>query len=181
MTGVDVGDPAPDFAATDIQGKLKNLGSVMNGQKTLLVFYRGGWCPYCNEQLASISRDYQKFKDQGVAIVAVSAEEVEEGKDLLKKLVLPFTVLSDTKFEGIDRYGVRDSNPSEKTRARGVTQLAKPAAFIIDETGIVRYKYIGKNAPDRPKNEDLLRVLTDLDGSGSDTGQDEVADACSLY
>ena len=91
--------------------------------------------------------------------MAVSSEEVEKGREFLKKLNLPFILLSDTKLEGIDRYGVRDPNPHEKLKARGITQLSKPAAFIIDETGVVRYKYVGKDASDRPRNEDLLKAI----------------------
>ena len=63
---------------------------------------------------------------------------------MLKKLNLPFILLSDTKFEGIDRYGVRDPNPHERLKSMGITQLSKPAAFVIDETGVVRYRYVGK-------------------------------------
>ena len=154
-----VGKLAPDFVAQGLSGDDIHFGSITGGKKTLLLFYRGGWCPFCNEQLASIARDYQKFEEQNATVVAVSCEEVQKGKDLLQKLRLPFFLLSDTSFEGIDRYGVRDTDLSEKTRARGISRLPKPSAFVIDRTGIVRYRYIGKSAPDRPKNEDLLRAL----------------------
>ena len=97
--------------------------------------------------------------------MAVSYEEVEKGKELLQKLALPFTLLSDAQFEGIDGYGIRDTNPSAPTRAKGITTLSKPSAFIIDEKGIIRYKYVGKHAEDRPKNEDLLRVLAGMERS----------------
>ncbi|MGH9918466.1 MAG: peroxiredoxin family protein [Nitrososphaerales archaeon] len=159
---VEVGQAAPDFVARNLNDEQVSLMSLIGGRKALLIFYRGGWCPYCNKQLAAISQDSSKFVDLGTTIVAVSGEEVEKGKELLKKLSLPFKLLSDTRFEGIDRYGVRDPNPSEKLRAIGVTQLPKPSAFIIDQKEIVRYKYIGKNAPDRPNNEDLLRALSEI-------------------
>ena len=158
---VQVGQSAPDFVARDLAGNETRLSSLIVGRKALLLFYRGGWCPFCNEQLAAIAKDYQKFQELKAMIVAVSGEEVEKGRSLLQKLSLPFVLLSDTAFEAIDRYGVRDSNPSEMLRARGIGQLSKPSAFIIDGAGIVRYRYVGKNAPDRPKNEDLLRALTE--------------------
>jgi peroxiredoxin len=159
---VQVGQSAPDFMARDLAGNETRLSSLIGDKKALLLFYRGGWCPFCNEQLAAIARDYQKFQELNTMVVAVSGEEVEKGEGLLQKLHLPFVLLSDTSFEAIDRYGVRDENLSEHVRARGINQLPKPSAFVIDGAGIVRYRYIGKNAPDRPKNEDLLRVLGDL-------------------
>src|SRR5271169_1943812 len=155
-SGVEVGQIAPDFVARDLNDKQVSLKALISGRKTLLLFYRGGWCPFCNSQLAAISSDNQQFKEAGATIVAVSGEDVEKGKEFLKRLNLPFILLSDTKFEGIDRYRVRDPNPREKLKARGNTQLSKPAAFVIDETGVIRYKYVGRDATDRPKNEDLL-------------------------
>ena len=170
MNEVRVGQPAPDFLARDLSGKEVRLSSLIAGRKALLLFYRGGWCPYCNEQLAAIARDSQKFEELNVAVIALSGEETEKGKDLLQKLHLPFVLLSDTKFEAIDRYGVRSADVPEMLRARGINQLPKPSAFVIDATGIVRYKYVGKNAPDRPKNEDLLRALGEADKSTEPSG-----------
>ena len=162
---VQVGQHAPDFTALDLEGKKVSLRDLTNGsERNLLIFYRGGWCPFCNKQLATISQDYEKFKELKVRIVAVSSEEVEKGRELLKKLSLPYILLSDTAFEGIDRYGVRDMNPSEQTKAAGHKEgsLAKPSAFIIDGTGAIRYQYIGKNPSDRPKNDELLRRLGEI-------------------
>jgi len=162
QTSVEVGQDAPDFLARNLDDQRVELKSIITGRKALLLFYRGGWCPFCNKQLASISEDIQKFRHAGATIVAVSGEEVEKGKELLKKLSLPILLLSDTEFDGINRYGVRDDNPSDYVKSRGITRLSKPAAFVIDQTGVVRYKYVGKNAQDRPKNEDLLRVLAEI-------------------
>lgn len=143
----------------ELDGRLVSLKTVVGESTALLIFYRGGWCPFCNKQLAAISQDFSKFKEFHVKIVAVSAEEVEKGKELLQRHALPYTLLSDTRFEGIDRYGVRETNVSEQLKTRGVTSYSKPAAFIVDGQGIIRYVHVGKNAQDRPNNEELLRVL----------------------
>jgi len=179
-TEVQVGESAPDFVGRDLSGKEVRLSSLIGGRKALLLFYRGGWCPFCNEQLAAIARDYERFQELSAIVVAVSGEVAEKGKDLLQKLHLPFVLLTDTSFEAIDRYGVRDTNVSEMLRARGISQLAKPSAFVIDATGIVRYKYVGKNAPDRPKNEDLLRALGEADKPMELSVKADEGDACEL-
>jgi peroxiredoxin len=161
--GAQVGELAPDFSAWDLDGNIVNLRSLISGRKTLLVFYRGGWCPFCNEQLAALTQDYDKFKELGATVVAASGEDVEKGKELLRRIRPPFALLSDPRFEGIDRYGVRDTNPSDKVKERGIVTLARPSAFIIDSSGTVRYKYVGKSARDRPKNDDLLSALKEVD------------------
>ena len=88
--------------AHDLNGKPVKLKELIDGRKALLIFYRGGWCPFCNQRLAAISQEYSKFKELDAVIVAVSGEEVEKGRELLKKVNLPFTLLSDSKFEGIE-------------------------------------------------------------------------------
>jgi len=180
MKEVEVGQSAPDFVARDISGKAVRLSDLIAGKKALLLFYRGGWCPFCNEQLAAITRDYQEFQELNATVVAVSGEEVEKGKALLQKLHLPFVLLSDTSFEAIDRYGVRNTTVPEPLKERGISQLPKPSAFVIDGTGIVRYKYVGKNAPDRPKNEDLLRALREADKPLEKSSKVNESDACEL-
>lgn len=180
MNEVKVGQSAPDFVTRDLAGNETRLSSLIGGKKALLLFYRGGWCPFCNEQLAAIARDYQRFRGLKATVVAVSGEEVEKGKSLLQKLHFPFVLLSDTSFEAIDSYGVRDENLSEHVRARGINQLPKPSAFVIDRTGVVRYRYIGKNAPDRPKNEDLIRALGEADKPMEIASKADEGDACEL-
>jgi peroxiredoxin len=180
MTEVEVGQSAPDFVARGLSGEAVRLRDLITGRKALLLFYRGGWCPFCNEQLAAITRDYQQFQELNAAVVAVSGEEVEKGKTLLQKLNLPFVLLSDTSFEAIDRYGVRNPIVHDALKERGISKLPKPSAFVIDGTGIVRYRYIGKNAPDRPKNEDLLRALRDADTPLRRSSKADLSDACEL-
>jgi peroxiredoxin len=177
---VEVGQLAPDFTALDLDEKRTTLRSITSGRKSLLIFYRGGWCPFCNEQLAAIAKDYARFQESGATIVAVSGEGVQKGKELLKKLSLPFTLLSDPNFEAIDRYGVRNSDISERMIKAGITRLPKPSAFIIDKAGILRYKYVGKNAPDRPKNEDLLKILVELGKSGESPDSERELEASQI-
>ena len=180
LNEIEVGQPAPDFLARDLSGKEVRLSSLIEGKKALLLFYRGGWCPFCNEQLAAITMDYQKFQELNATVVAVSGEEAEKGRGLLQKLHLPFVLLSDTSFEAIDRYGVRDRNVSEMLRAKGITRLPKPSAFVIDATGTLRYRYVGKNAPDRPKNADLLRALREADKPMEVSPEADGSNACEL-
>lgn len=159
---VEVGEAAPDFVGQGVEGSKVSLKSLIGDGKTVLLFYRGGWCPICNKQLASLSEQYPRFRDLNAKIVAVSSEEVGKGKELLKKLNLPYTLLSDPNFEGIDRYGVRAENRDMLAKMKRVRSYATPSVFIIDEQGIVRYKYVGKDAGDRPKNDTLLERLREI-------------------
>ena len=51
-----LGSPMPDAAMQTIDGKPTRLKDQVNGKPTVLVFYRGGWCPYCNTQLSELRK-----------------------------------------------------------------------------------------------------------------------------
>src|SRR5690606_20944393 len=49
--GLSVGSQMPDVALTNSSGESVELKQLTAKGKTMLVFYRGGWCPYCNFQI----------------------------------------------------------------------------------------------------------------------------------
>lgn len=159
---VEVGHTAPDFIAEDVNGDLVNLKSLIGDEKIVLLFYRGGWCPMCKKQLASLSKDYSLFKNINTRIVVVSSERIENGRKLVKKIGLPFVLLSDPDFEVIERYGVKTEKRDLLAKMKRVQSYATPSVFIIDEKGIIRYKYVGRDAGDRPKNDELLEKLREI-------------------
>jgi peroxiredoxin len=107
LVRLEVGQAAPDFQAQDVEGNRVTLRSLSGDGKTLLVFYRGEWCPVSKKELAGLARDYARFKEVNSQIVAVSSSEPKKSKELVRNLSLPFVLLSDPNLEEIDLYGVR--------------------------------------------------------------------------
>jgi peroxiredoxin len=177
---VQVGQAAPDFTAQDVkEGNKADLKSLVGGEKTVLLFYRGAWCPASRQRLANLSRDYSRFQELNTKVIAVSSEPYEKGKELKTKLNLPFAVLSDPGFEAIDLYGTRTEKDEMKTDQGGgakgaisqfficnvkhIDKYASPSLFIIDENGIVRYRFVSKEAEfDYPKDDELLSRINSL-------------------
>src|SRR5258706_2886589 len=54
MEPVSVGEEAPDFTLEDMQGNHVALAAAKGKAPTVLVFYRGYWCPFCAHQLAEL-------------------------------------------------------------------------------------------------------------------------------
>ncbi|MEO6602910.1 MAG: redoxin domain-containing protein, partial [Polyangiaceae bacterium] len=54
-TGIPVGEHVPDTQALDLEGRPVTLASLYEQGPILLAFYRGGWCPYCNMEIHSLS------------------------------------------------------------------------------------------------------------------------------
>ena len=155
---LEINDKAPDFVLKNINGNLVRLSSLLGKHNILLVFYRGGWCPLCNIQLASFSRDHEKFNKMQTKIVAISSDNAKEAEKTEKKAKPKFPILLDTNSKVIESYGIL----VEKRELKDIPALmykkkkyAMHSVFILDKKGIIRYKYIGKSYTDRPENEDL--------------------------
>jgi len=70
--GLKVGAKAPDATLPDVSGSTQSLAQLYAQGPTLVIFYRGGWCPFCNLQLHEYSAAKPEFDKRGVQIVAIS-------------------------------------------------------------------------------------------------------------
>jgi len=113
----------------DTDGIAHNLSEFAAAGPAVVVYARGAWCPYCLRQLADYAERYAEFRQAGAEIVAVSPESPRRSRRLRTQLKLPFTVLSDSRFEAAKVLGLLSrEKPGEPTpatllldRQRGVT------------------------------------------------------------
>jgi peroxiredoxin Q/BCP len=103
--------------------------------------------------MASLATDYEKIKSVGAGILAISVDSPDQSRDFAGKLRLPFPLLSDVNHKVIDAYGVYDAE----------NKISKPAVFLVDKKGIVRWTYVGKDKADRPLNDVLLAELKKIE------------------
>jgi peroxiredoxin len=145
---LDEGSTGPETRLRDEEGGW--LEVPRPGIPTLILFYRGDWCPWCNGQLASLARQIEDSGRLGGEVVGVSVDPPERSRALRLKLKLPFPLLSDPDGEAaIERYGAW----SERER------LARPAAIVVDGRGVVRRLWIGRRPADRAGAEEILHAL----------------------
>lgn len=76
-----------------------------------------------------------------------------ENAKVTRDLSLGFRVLSDPQLKAIDAYGVRHAN------APGAGDIARPAGFLIDRDGVVRWRDLTANYRVRPRPETILAEL----------------------
>ena len=72
-----VGQSVPDVQLQTADGKAFNLKQELAEQPTVLIFYRGGWCPYCNLQLSQLQKIESQLQDLGYQIIAISPDRPE--------------------------------------------------------------------------------------------------------
>lgn len=70
-TGTGIGSGIADFRLPDARGGEVSLADVLSRRRAVLVFYRGGWCPICNSQLAALSARYEDFRRRDLEILAI--------------------------------------------------------------------------------------------------------------
>lgn len=96
-------------------------------------------------------------------ILALSVDGPEQLQMMVDRIskeggALPtYAFLSDLGHRVIDRYGLFNQ---DDPKGRSITH---PATFIIDQNGIVRYRFVEVNYKVRPTNEDLLAELVALE------------------
>ena len=99
------GTKAPDFKLPLIEGGTWQLSKEIKNNPVVIVFYRGGWCPYCNLQLRSYDQNYEKIKRAGAKLIAISVDRID------KKIAKPtskfsYPVASDSELVSINSYNV---------------------------------------------------------------------------
>jgi peroxiredoxin len=159
---VTVGEQAPDFTLTDLNGNQVTLSSWRGQSATVLVFYRGYWCPYCARQLAEL-RTLVKANER-IRLLALSVDDADKTRELVQKIKsdgngpVTYTLLSDPGHKVIDGYGLHDP-AYDGTQFDGIPH---PAVYVIDKTGTVTWAKVESDYKMRPSNSDIRAALDKL-------------------
>lgn len=108
------GAKAPAFTLPDAHGKPISSADLLAKGPIVLTFYRGGWCPFCNIQLAEYQERQSDFASRGAQLVAVSPQTPDNSLSTAEKGALSFVVLSE--YEQHPRPSVRHRlhSPAER-------------------------------------------------------------------
>lgn len=149
-----LGTQAPDIAMKTPDGKDTSLSKQMAGKPAILVFYRGGWCPYCNTQLSDLRLIAKEVEALGYQIIAISPDRPEELTKTLTKDKLDYTLLSDSKADALKAFGIAyrvDDETIKKYQGYGIDLekssgethhvLPVPSVFIIDKDNLLQFSY----------------------------------------
>src|SRR6056297_3372392 len=97
---------AHDFTLSSATGEKVTLSEELEKGPVVLTWYRGGWCPYCNIQLAAYQRILPQIEELGAQLIAVSPELPDKSLSTAEKNGLRFKVLSDVNLEVARDYGL---------------------------------------------------------------------------
>lgn len=170
---IAVGDTLAPFTLNDATGAPVTLDQLIEVGPAVIVFYRGGWCPYCNLAL----RTYQKellpeLAAYSARLVAISPQSPDQSLSTAEKAGLEFTVLSDPGSRLARRIGISFQQADDvldaqrklglditQVNAEGSIELPRPTVLIIGQDRTVRFADVQPDYTARTEVADILTAL----------------------
>jgi peroxiredoxin len=167
------GDAAPaDLTLPDALGRPVRLADLWQRGPLVLLFYRGGWCPYCNLELRAWQKRLPELQRLGASLVAVSPQTPDHSMSTAEKNELAFPVLSDSALAASDTFGVTFTLPPELielygrvgndlpvVNGNGQWALPLPATYVIGRDGRIAFAHVEADYRERAEPDDVLRAL----------------------
>ncbi|MCG8612348.1 MAG: redoxin domain-containing protein, partial [Pseudomonadales bacterium] len=128
---------------------------------SLIIFYRGNWCPLCMAQIKEVSAQYQQLADLGVAVALVSPQPHENTRNLAKKFSVPFKFLVDTENAAAKKLGIfaEDGTPKGLELLGYDSDTVMPTVIITDAQGNIIFADLTDNYRVRPEPDTFIQIL----------------------
>lgn len=151
-----------------LSGKEIALAEKIAEKPTLLIAYRGGWCPFCNQHLAEIQKMLPEIKKMGYQVIAISADAPENLKPTISKHDLGYTIYSGSNLSAFDALGIGfelvgptlskyQKNDIDLVASQNV--LPVPTVMVFDKKGELRFSHVDPNYKERISGDLLMAVL----------------------
>jgi len=171
---VQPGTRLPDGELLGVAGQPATLAETLSGKPAVIVFYRGGWCPYCSIAL----RTYQAqlvppLAERGISLIAISPQAPDGSLSTKEAKELTFTVLSDPGNQIAGQLGILTA-PSDGARAAQLqlgldltqvnadrtTGLPMPTVVIADADGVIRWIDVHRDYTTGTEPGQVLQAVT---------------------
>src|SRR3954449_10677698 len=119
MARLSPGDPAPDFALPDADGKGVSLRDF-RGRKVVVYFYPAAMTPGCTKQACDFRDNLSSLKSAGYAVVGISPDKPEKLAKFRDRRSVNFPLLSDPDRETLQAYGAFGEKLMYGKRVTGV-------------------------------------------------------------
>lgn len=172
---LNVGDKAASFALPNAKGEMISLESQLKKGPVILTFYRGVWCPYCNEALRKLQKKLPEIEALGATLVAISPQTGDNTVKTSKKHKVKFQILSDIDNKIGRKYGLVYTASEEYVKflknffidiaeynGNNKYELPITATYIINTDRSIFYAFIDPDYRKRAKPEVLIEQLKRL-------------------
>ena len=177
------GDKAPAFTVRTVDDQAWSFDPGALDRPTVLISFRGGWCPYCNMHLSELRNVVPEIRAMGFDILFISNDRPEilysslapETRDDIDGL--DYTILSDAGLNAALAFGTAFRTPDDyigmlkkrrpdrdlkESSMERFDALAVPAVYAIDTSGEIVFDYVNADYRIRLPADELLAVAKEL-------------------
>jgi peroxiredoxin len=160
---IKAGDKAPDFSLVTLTAagpQVVKLSDELAKSNVVLVFFPAAFTSVCTTELCDVSSGLASYESLGAKVFGISGDSPFAQGEWAKKEGITIPLLSDYEHEVAKAYGIAYTQfaPEKNLIFGGV---AKRSAFVIDQSGVVRYAEVQDNPKDLP---DFAKVQETLKG-----------------
>ncbi len=174
VEGLAVGDKVENFIASDAEDKVFKLSEALEEGPVVLIFYRGHWCPYCNQHLALVQDSLQLIQELGAQVIAVSPQKPDYINKTEKKSGARFTLLYDENYTIAEAFGLDYVPPANKLVTYNLFNNAElkeahsdesqrlpiPATYVINQDNQVTWRHFDPNYKKRSSVGEIMLALS---------------------
>ncbi|MBU0621192.1 MAG: peroxiredoxin family protein [Gammaproteobacteria bacterium] len=155
-----VGNKLPGFSAKDSSGKYLTSGQF-TGKPSILIFYRGNWCPLCMAQIKELVARYKEIAELGVRVVLIAPQPHSNTVELANKFDVKFDFMSDEGNAAAKALGIENRNgtPMGMQMFGYDSDTVLPTVIITDKDGRIVWTHETDNYRVRPEPDTYLEVL----------------------
>ncbi len=151
-----LGAITPGFDLPDItHNRRVKLSDYQNNRPVVLAFTRifteKQYCPFCFPHIKALNEQYQQFVDRNVELLMITSTDEAQSQKVVQDLGLKFPLLSDPSVKTFRSYKVG--------QALGAPL---PAQFVLDRSGILRYKHLFSFLDHNASVETLIHRIDSL-------------------
>lgn len=149
------GERAPDFSLSAAGGGTVSLQALLRAGPAVVVFYRGGWCPYCDLALRALDAIVEPLRAFGASMVAIAPQRIEEQRETRDKHGLGYPLLADAGNRVARLFRLAYPMPDRlvalyrslgidlaATNASTGWELPLPATYVVARDGIVADAFV---------------------------------------
>ncbi|GIU41714.1 alkyl hydroperoxide reductase [Shewanella sairae] len=171
------GQTIPSANLKALNDRTIDIAKITQGKPSVIFFYRGGWCPFCNSQMGQLKAIEPKLIEMGFQLIGISPDTPAKLKQSMTEQELSYTLLSDANLDVSKAFGLAYFT-SEKVTNRYLSKmklenklwqtpegeqrlvLPVPAVYITDANGLVHFQYVNPNFRVRPAPELIMTAAS---------------------
>ena len=172
-TVATVGQQLPNVTVLDAEGATTSFYDLLTHDQTVVVVYRGSWCPYCNLTLRAYEHDLvPALAEHNVGFVALTIQKPEGLETMVSSNQLSFTAYSDHTGGLIDALGVwtTPADDAAATQAAfglgvpegnvdGTTRMPMPTTLVVSRDGTITFIDVHPDFTTRTEVSEILGAL----------------------